>query len=733
MSIIKWQAGPVAERAEVQGSVPAAVAPDPSKAPASPDDLEARLLAQVAAITPAAGRPPETPSPAPPPSSPPASARVYGAPDPGGDDAEMARLRHLLLGREIDGLARLWEKVDDPELLARTLSPVVTEALFLRTQADQKLDTVLSATVERILRGSVRRNPAELADNLFPVMGPAIRRSIAESLRGMLQDFNRLVEKSFSLSGLKWRLTALRTGRSFSEVALLNSLEYQVEQVFFVHTRTGTALIHLVHENVQARDASGDQVAAMFTALQQFVSDSFAEGELNDLTFGDVHICVVQGPEVYLACVVRGQAPPGLRQDMRTLLELLIVDLADELDDFRGDLEPFQKCRHFLEGLLVSRLKDEGRKLPLSAFLLPALIAALVLGPIIHLGYQSRQGRLKAEAEEALQRGYAALEKRLYDEAVGPGLSPVHIGRRPDGIWELTFLKDEMADGPGEKLAALGLDEALVRLTYLPYLSQDPELVERRAAQVLADRPETLEYDFDWNESLLTLRGRADLNWVLTVHDTLRSMPGLRAILIKDLTDEETGVLANLDRDNALRLSGQASLAWRETLKERALALSGISRLDLSQLEDDAESRRIKELLAALGGVIIHFPVGGDQPIPEDRDLLDRAVEDLVALEKLAEPMGLAVSLTIYGYTDLSGQVKRNYELSQARARTLAALLYERGSAIALSTFGLGPDPAEEEAGGRQTPDQKKAAAQASRRIELKVRLDRTRVTLNLD
>jgi outer membrane protein OmpA-like peptidoglycan-associated protein len=108
-------------------------------------------------------------------------------------------------------------------------------------------------------------------------------------------------------------------------------------------------------------------------------------------------------------------------------------------------------------------------------------------------------------------------------------------------------------------------------------------------------------------------------------------------------------------------------------------------------------------------------------------------VEDLAALEKLAGPMGLAVSLVIYGYTDLSGQAKHNYELSQARARTLAALLYERGSTIALSAFGLGPAPAEEADQDLHTPDQKRAAAQASRRIELKVKLDRTRVTLNLD
>ena len=700
------------------------VAADPREAaPAREDDLEAQLLAQVAALAPAAGQKPL---------STPAGTEIPAAEAAGigPDGGELERLRQLLMGREINDLNTLWRKLNDPDLLARTLSPAVTEALLLRTQSDRKLDAVLKDTIERILHGSVRRNPSELADNLFPVMGPAIRRSITESLRGMLQDFSRLMEMSFSVSGLKWRLAAMRTGRSFSEVLLLNNLEYQVEQVFFVHTQTGTALVHAVHEGIQAKDDSGDQVAAMFTALQRFVSDSFAEGELNDLTFGDVQICVVQGPEAYLASVVRGQTPPTLRQEMLAILELLLVEFAEELENFKGDLEPFEKSRRFLDNLLVSRQKDKGRKLGPLAFLLPALASAIIFGPIIFLGHAGCRSRQAAEAEAALQLGFAALEKRIYDEAVGPGLSPTHIIRGADGVWDLTFLKDEIAEGPEERLAALGLSPEQVRLHYLPFLSLAPELLERRVSLILDGQPETLERQFDWTNGVLILSGRGALGEALAAHDQLRSLPGLKAVLIQNFIDRETGITADLGSDHVLRLWGRASIGWRESFRDRVLSLPGIGRLDMSQLDDDDASRRVRELLAGINGTAIYFPFDRDQPIPENRDLLHRTVEDLVELEKLAASMGLTVSLGIYGYTDLTGQEKRNYELSQARTRTLAALLYERGSAIALSTFGLGPDPAEEAAGKRMAPEGRRAAAQASRRIELKARLDRPRVSI---
>ena len=39
--------------------------------------------------------------------------------------------------------------------------------------------------------------------------------------------------------------------------------------------------------------------------------------------------------------------------------------------------------------------------------------------------------------------------------------------------------------------------------------------------------------------------------------------------------------------------------------------------------------------------------------------------------------------------TDTVGSDKRNYEISQARTRTIAAMLYARGSSIPIAMYGL--------------------------------------------
>src|SRR5580704_289179 len=142
------------------------------------------------------------------------------------DGQSFEKLRHLILAPEQEDLARLRERVENPDKRASDLSAVLPEAIQLRRQqgGEDALGEALTPTVEAALRESVRKDPGTLADALFPVMGPAIRRSILQTLRSMFESFNQAMEQSFSLRGLQWRFEAIRTGRPFSEVVLLHSL-----------------------------------------------------------------------------------------------------------------------------------------------------------------------------------------------------------------------------------------------------------------------------------------------------------------------------------------------------------------------------------------------------------------------------------------------------------------------------------------------------------------------------
>src|SRR5688572_13021139 len=186
--------------------------------------------------------------------------------------ARFTELRTLLVGPEQRQLRALQTRVEDPAAQARDVSRVLARAVELRNN-DPHLKRALAPTIEETISASVKRNPRPLADALFPIIGPAIRKAVAATLSSMLESLNTTLEHSLSLRSLQWRLDARRTGRSFAEIVLLNTLVYRVEQALLIHRPSGLLLQHITAPGTSAHDA--DMVSGMLTAIRAFVGDSF--------------------------------------------------------------------------------------------------------------------------------------------------------------------------------------------------------------------------------------------------------------------------------------------------------------------------------------------------------------------------------------------------------------------------------------------------------------------------
>ena len=167
------------------------------------------------------------------------------------------------------------------------------------------------------LRESVRKDPNALAAALFPVMGPAIRRSILETLRSFLDSFNQVLDQSLSWQGMKWRLEAIRTGRSFTEVALLTAWSSASSRFFSSTKKQACRLPTRLPLLLRLQDPS--LVSGMLSAIQDFVRDSFHTGQgqaVNRMNVGDLDVWVENGPYAILAAVIRGVAPRSVRDQM---------------------------------------------------------------------------------------------------------------------------------------------------------------------------------------------------------------------------------------------------------------------------------------------------------------------------------------------------------------------------------------------------------------------------------
>ncbi|CAK7005014.1 MAG: hypothetical protein DELT_00197 [Desulfovibrio sp.] len=572
-------------------------------------------------------------------------------------DPELVRLRRLLFSREIALLDKIVERQDKKQYGAQKVSEVIAEAITMRSAKDHQLNMALEPLVDDILKESLRRRQNDFVNALFPLMGPTIRKSIAETFRSMLESFSKSVEMAFSWRGLRWRFEAWRSGKSFSEIVMLHTLVYRVEQVFFIHSETGLVLSHVENEGVGSQDA--DMVSAMLTAIQDFARDSFAtgsEGELESLQMGDIAIFIEKSSKAYLACVVRGTPPATYRALLRETLEMMLVEYDEALSAFSGDTSPFITSIRYLDACMVARFVDEEKKLPLWAKVVPTALL------ILALGWFGIQYYTESKRADLLNGAVLALRAE-------PGLMITNVVRHKSAPWQVEAFKDTLTRNPEDVLREKGVEPSLFAFKTVPFISYDSSIVARRAMQAIP-LPE--------------------------------------------------GVTMNLDEGGTLSFKGQAPMSWILQVRELVRSLPGVKHVDFRELRDPMVDE-MTALIKAVEGVSIEFPLGKDVPVSEDLPKLKKAVDTLVELEKIAKHMGLVMSLTIYGHADSVGLDKRNYEISQARARTVAAMLYAKGSSTPISMYGLG---AEYPKGGK-AEEQPKKADQASRRIELRVHMAR--------
>jgi OOP family OmpA-OmpF porin len=531
-------------------------------------------------------------------------------------ETEFAELRTLIIGPEQRELRDLEARISDPGRVARDVSAVLPEAVLLRKH-DPQLTRALAPTIEEAITSSVRQNPQPLADALFPVIGPAIRKAIAASLSGMLESLNRTLEHSVSWRAVQWRITALRTGKSFAEVVLLNTLVYRVEQVLLIDRRTGLLLQHLTDGSTPPQDA--EMVSGMLTAIRDFARDSFRVAEndaLETLQVGDVAVWIEQGPYAILAAVIRGTAPRELRTALQEALESVHAYHGEALRDFNGDAAPLEPVRPRLESLLQARYRRPEK--PVSPLIwVGVAILALVAGTWLVLALQAR----------ARWTGYI---EALRAE---PGIVVVSTDRR-GGRRIVNGLRDPLARDPASLLAAHQLAPTSVAGTWQLYQALDPELVLRRARQILRPPPAV----------------------------TLRLTNG---VLVAD---------------------GTATAEWILESARVAPAIGGVLRYDPA----GAVNHAIGDLARQLEESPVLFVRGSATPVVGE-GAMQAHLPRLRAIDGLARLGGLRVRLDIVGHADGDGPPQLNDRLSLRRAeRVRAAIDAERLAATDIATRGAG-------------------------------------------
>ena len=541
---------------------------------------------------------------------------------------EFAALRQLLVGPERQQLDELADRVEEVAITPQTLADQLPEAIALSSSRDRQLGRALAPTVETALRESIRRNPREIATAIFPVLGPAIRKAIAETMAGLVRSINSAVEHSFSVQGLKWRLEAWRTGVRYPEVVIKHALLYRVEQVFLIHAETGLLLAHVTAPDLKVPDA--DLISGMLTAIQDFVRDSFRPGEggtLTGFTVGEHTVHVEAGPRALIAGVIRGQCPDAVPQRLAQTLEQIHLEYARPLVDFEGETAPFASTTPLLEENLETVLStdhvvDRGR-MAWMRWVLPLAGVALVVA------------------------GFATVSWLRWRRAVGlmqaePGLVVVDASRSWRQ-WNFRGLKDPLARDPRAVLTAGGFTPRSIAGEWKPYLSLDSAMVVARARQ--------------------TLGAPVSATTVLA-GDTLRVGGTVTVDLLRKLRDApQISGVGHVDL-SSLRVTLPAALeTLRRGIESRRVLFeagsSTVSDADGANLRAlSATIRQLSDSVAAAGASLTVDLIGRTDPTGSDATNQSLAQQRVDAVSRQLTPLGIPAT-TLNGRSVATSQPLR--------------------------------------------------------------------------
>ncbi len=433
---------------------------------------------------------------------------------------DLDQLKELLFGAERKALDSISERVESRDVRTIDIADVLPEAIHKSHKKDGELVDALAAPVGQCLQQEFRDDPETYADALYPVIGPAIRKSIMHALRNFSQQINEAIEHSISPKGLKWRLQASRAGVPYGEYVLQQTMLYRVEQAYLISRENGLLVAHVHHEASKIKDS--DAVSAMFTAIQDFVKESFSPdrtGRLESADMGEFTLWAVHGPHALLVCVIRGVPPKSLRADLTAILERIHFRYGEAIREYKGETATIPDAEVELERCLKFEARANNREEKKGRPIVGILLGVLLVAVLAVLGIRNWN----------FTQQLNLLESAV---AAAPGIHVTELTRN-GGDFSLKGLRDPLAEDVQSIADRMDIPEERLTVSMQSFQSLEPEIIERRASRLFGN-PESVS--FDVSGSTLHVAGNATWPWQSQLQSRFSALAGVDTLDLSELT-----------------------------------------------------------------------------------------------------------------------------------------------------------------------------------------------------
>lgn len=589
---------------------------------------------------------------------------------------QIDQIKDILFSNEKRALDALTRRIEKRESRVADMADVLPESIGRSHAESNRLNKALRVPVEECLKDSISKDPQTFADALFPVMGPAIRKSISESLKAFSESINQAIEEKTSIKSIKWRMQAKKAGVPYAQFLLTRNLEYRVDHAYLIQPVTGLLIADAHRPDAVRKD--DDAVSAMLTAIQDFVKESFSdegEGTLETADIGRYALWTMQGPHAMLACVINGVPPRGLRDQFMQVLERIHLQYGEVLESFDGTqsirtqaIEPqLEDCLvdQLKEGVVVKEKKGPG---PVGIILILGVLA------LAWFGWKNFQLR---------QQGNQLIES-LESE---PGIFITNT-EFSKGKIHIKGLRDSTAVQPAQIATDQGITPDQFNLEFVPFHSLEKSIQERRIAARLAI-PEGVGMQLN-DSGELKFSGEITSDFKVKAEQQLQGLLGIQKVefgqvkysdntlldaAIVELNPPETADLSV--QDGVLSISGTANYAWHKVLPEKSKNIIGLQGLETPGLQI-SEIADIQNIEAALNDEIIRFVWRTGLHETAESKIVTLG-ESLKQYGSLLEELDIEPEIILTGYTDNAGSEEQNRNLQMERALYVKGRLVGQG------------------------------------------------------
>ncbi|MBF7074104.1 OmpA family protein [Glaciecola sp. MH2013] len=540
-------------------------------------------------------------------------------------EQQLDKLRDIVIGQKLDQ-----HKAEIQAESREQLAKVFTEALHDREVKDGSVNRVIQPIVTKAVEKSIKSQRSDFIDYLYPLVGSLVRKSVSVFFTDFIEKTNDIIENSFTLQGMKWRISAWRAGVSFSEYIASQTFLFKVEQVLLIHKETG-ALLQSLAAN-KGDDKNADLVSSMLIAINDFVADSFKlenakhddgdEQSLDQIKTDDFTLFIRKGPHVVLVAAVKGNmSRQGLEQLQLSLEQIQSIYLAD-LQAFNGDVSAFESATGLLQDCLLAEEKtdQEKSKTPVYGWLVLSGIM-LLLAWYFYGWWQTTQIVNKIEQ---------------LNPPAGLVIQEVETHGRYD--IEVKVFRDPISMSSEDWLAQNDIDLTLLSISEISLISLNNKAIKLKVERLMQAYP-TLSFD----PEMALVRGEIEISEFQAFLNKLNTIPGIEQLSV--------------------------STASVDLIREE---------IDLSNSKEVNEQLFI-QLVGEISSVQVIFESGEASLPAEQSTNLDKVAELYSTISLLAEQLQRSTNLVIVGASDSTGEKSYNLQLSRQRSLAVRNALIERG------------------------------------------------------